>query len=90
MELQLAIKTEIPDWYLDAQCFGTDTGVFFPDGRGESVQKARMESLAKSICDVCIVREACLQHAILNNEPEGVWGGKTQRERDRIRARRGQ
>ena len=39
---------------------------------------------AKAVCDVCPVREDCLEHAITNREHNGVWGGATERERQRI------
>jgi hypothetical protein len=39
---------------------------------------------AKSICDVCPVREQCLVNALLNKEYYGMWGGLTPIERRRI------
>ncbi len=86
MKLLTAIQKEIPDWYDEAQCAGTSTQIFFPEvGRGKSIHTAKMVSLAKSICEVCVVRDACLRHAIEANEKEGIWGGKTTRERKRLR-----
>jgi len=90
MELQLLNKhgvPDVPDWYTEAQCAGTSSEIFFPDGRGESVRYAKMVSIAKSICAVCPVIASCLQHALETNEPDGVWGGKTRRERQRLRVR---
>ncbi len=90
MELLIQTVQEVPEWHLDAQCLGTSSEVFFPDvGRGESIKTARMVSIAKSICRVCVVREACLDHAIEVGESEGVWGGLTPRERKRFRVREG-
>ncbi len=87
MKLLIAIQKEIPDWYDEAQCIGSSTEIFFPQvgGKGESVHTAKMVSLAKSICQACVVREVCLRHAIETNEKEGIWGGKTFRERKRLR-----
>ena len=39
---------------------------------------------AKSVCAVCPVRQACLEHALAHREREGIWGGTTERERRRI------
>jgi hypothetical protein len=40
--------------------------------------------LARETCAACPVREECLQHALVNNETSGIWGGTTDRERQRI------
>ena len=39
---------------------------------------------AKSVCEQCGVRIACLEHALTSREKQGVWGGATERERRRI------
>ena len=39
---------------------------------------------AKAICELCPVREACLEYAISAREKDGVWGGLTARERRRV------
>lgn len=52
--------------------------IFFP-GVGEE----RKSRLAKAICGMCEVREACLRQFI--DEEYGVFGGKTPTERKRIR-----
>lgn len=64
-------------WQNRAACRGVDTNVFFPATEEEA-------DPAKAICDVCPVREACLEHALADREREGVWGGATERERRRI------
>lgn len=43
---------------------------------------------ARRICNVCPVREACLEHALAAPEIHGVWGGTSERERRRIRRER--
>lgn len=42
-------------------------------------------------CDFCPVRLDCLAHGLRAPEPHGVWGGTTERERERMarRLRRG-
>ena len=64
-------------WRSQAACQGLDPDIFYPldDDEGDE---------AKVVCDVCPVREACLEHALGYREKEGVWGGATERERRRI------
>jgi WhiB family redox-sensing transcriptional regulator len=40
---------------------------------------------AKDICANCPVQEDCLDWAMEQQEPYGIWGGLTARERDRLR-----
>ena len=71
-------------WRDLARCRGIDPQVFHP---AEEDDAAAAE--AKSICELCPVREPCLEYAITSREKEGVWGGLTARERRRlIRQRR--
>jgi WhiB family redox-sensing transcriptional regulator len=69
-------------WRQYARCLGADPDLFYPvsDDAGEA---------AKAICAVCPVREPCLEYAVTAREKEGVWGGRTEKERRRlIRQRR--
>lgn len=69
-----------PEWMQYATCWVEDIppDVFFPvDGDGVV--------LPKSICARCPVRKACLEYALANGERHGIWGGKSERERRRIR-----
>lgn len=68
----------IEDWRLDALCAQVDPDAFFP----ESTSPAHT---AKKICSMCRVRPECLNYALENNETEGVWGGKSPRERQALR-----
>lgn len=52
--------------------------LWFPE-RGASVTEA------KAVCRVCPVQAECLQHAIRNSETHGIWGGRSERERRRMR-----
>lgn len=72
------------DWQLRAACRGLDSAVFFhPEGeRGPS--RAGREARAKRVCESCPVRRACLDHALVVQEPYGVWGGLSARERDAL------
>lgn len=64
-------------WRSKAACQGLDPDIFYPLDDEDSDE-------AKAVCDVCPVREACLEHALGYREKEGVWGGATERERRRI------
>ena len=81
--LQL-VAYEPPDpermaWQDRGACRGVDPDVFFPGPK----QNARA---AKKICAECDadVRAECLAYAI-DNEPLGVWGGMSPRERLAVR-----
>lgn len=72
-----------PDfWREGAACFDHPEVDFFaaPDS---SVELTR----AKALCAGCSVREQCLVFAIETNQPDGVWGGLTAKERMRVRRR---
>jgi WhiB family redox-sensing transcriptional regulator len=69
-------------WRQHAACRGIDPDVFHPVSEEDAEE-------AKAICALCPVRQPCLEHALVNREREGVWGGLTDRERRRlIRQRR--
>lgn len=68
-------------WQADAACRDSDPELFFP-GHGEDTRPA------KEVCRTCPVSEACLEYALANGERHGVWGGCSERERDRIRRKR--
>jgi WhiB family redox-sensing transcriptional regulator len=66
-------------------CALVELELHFPErGRG------RQTRAAKQVCAKCEVREACLERAIENREPYGIWGGMTERERhEEIKRRAG-
>ncbi|MHB1432281.1 MAG: WhiB family transcriptional regulator [Streptosporangiaceae bacterium] len=77
--------TGLADWRSQGACLRADPELFFPlSERGPaSTQIAR----AKRICAGCRVRLACLEFALASGEAHGVWGGTSEDERARIRAR---
>lgn len=68
-------------WLNESACRGLDPAIFYPLTDEEADD-------AKSVCSACPVQEACLEHAIGHREHNGVWGGATERERQRIIRRR--
>ena len=39
------------------------------------------QAAARPICGSCPVRRSCLAHALVMNEPDGIWGGFDESER---------
>jgi WhiB family transcriptional regulator, redox-sensing transcriptional regulator len=64
-------------WRQLGACRGLEASIFYPDDDDEALD-------AKSVCEGCSVRVACLEHALATREKVGVWGGATERERRRI------
>ena len=42
---------------------------------------------AKAVCQRCLVRQECLDHAMTHDERHGVWGGHDEDERRAMRKR---
>jgi hypothetical protein len=68
-------------WLSKAKCRGKDTNVFFPN-RGDSTLIAK----ALEFCDPCPVSQECLAYALRTEQEVGIWGGKSARQRDAMRA----
>lgn len=68
-------------WMTFGLCRDMDPAVFFPHDN-----KGTIEALA--ICAQCPVREACLEYALRNHMRYGVWGGTSERERNRLQRQR--
>ncbi len=67
-----------PLWRAQGRCLALDPGTFFPDPP-DSVDAA------VRTCAACPVAGRCLAAALVNGEPEGVWGGTTPAERRAMR-----
>ncbi|MFJ7067530.1 WhiB family transcriptional regulator [Streptomyces sp. NPDC101115] len=64
-------------WSASALCAQVDPGLFFPT-KGNGCPEARR------VCLACPVRAECLAEALDRNEPAGMWGGLTTRERRQL------
>jgi len=73
--------TSAPAWAATAACRGLDPTIFYPATEEDAED-------AKAVCEQCPVQEPCLEHAIEYREHNGVWGGATEKERQRIIRRR--
>lgn len=67
-------------WRSHSSCLGVDPDIFYPTkGQKGGVIEAQR------ICATCPVQGDCLQYAILNREPYGIWGGAGEGRRKALR-----
>lgn len=72
----------VHEFWMDAGlCAQTDPDAFYPE-KGETTRDA------KRICVRCVVSDDCLAYAIRRQEPYGIWGGLSERERRRLTRQR--
>lgn len=72
------------NWRDQAACRHIDADLFFPVGStGDAIAQIQA---AKEVCRSCPAQRACLQFALETNEEAGIWGGKDEEERRRLRA----
>ncbi len=64
-------------WMDDAVCAQVDPELFFPEKNGNSAP-------ARRLCGTCPIAGECLEYALTNREPHGVWGGLTPFERRKL------
>lgn len=81
MLIARAFRIERPPWMArrDPRC--NDPALFFP-------AQGRSAEAAKAVCADCPVVQQCADYALADHGLEGVWGGMTAGERDRIRQQR--
>lgn len=72
------IETDETGWRQRANCRVKDPELFFPE-RGESTRAA------KEVCRCCTVAQFCLEYALRNKIGHGIWGGRSEEERRRLR-----
>ena len=73
--------TDDYSWHEDALCKGLHTDLWFPPALKEerSAPEGAYYSLGKLVCEQCVVRRDC--DAFGENEEQGLWGGRTPKER---------
>lgn len=69
--------TTVPAWMTQAACRGRSERPWYPE-RGES------NRVAVRVCEGCPVKQACLEYALVTQEPYGIWGGVTEVSRRRM------
>lgn len=70
-------------WRDEAACRHTNADLFFPAGNA-GLAAVQIQA-AKAVCRTCPVQEPCLQFAVESNQEAGIWGGKDEEERGRLR-----
>lgn len=79
-----ASRAAQPDtWRKDAACRNMDPAIFFPVGLADEDTP-----MALMTCRGCPVRIECLTTALAVPTTAGIWGGTTEKDRERIRRRR--
>lgn len=96
--VRLLLATLAQDWKERAACRGHERpDIFYPPParadadikRSQSERRRRIiVAEAKSVCRRCPVTEECLEFAESIGDYNGIWGGKTARERGRKRDER--
>lgn len=66
-------------WMTQGACLSRQEIDWFPSGGDTAAAEA-----ATAVCRACAVQERCLDHAVTRHE-YGIWGGATERDRDRLR-----
>jgi WhiB family redox-sensing transcriptional regulator len=64
-------------WWEHAACAWTYPDEWFP-------AKGKSSRVAKRICQRCPVRTECLEYALATGTTEGIWGGMSGRQRQRL------
>jgi len=75
-------------------CAESDPALFFPIDSEDPLYSYKIKSsfpdlaAAKRICGECPLAADCLLYAMKNGIDQGIWGGLTPTERDRLHNRR--
>ena len=88
----------LPPWMSDrrVKCKGI-TSYMYPNQPSSEVAKAKAlcngytyidEDGTEHVEPACPMRRQCLEHAIDHHEPDGVWGGTSERDRRKIQRAR--
>ncbi|MYX16236.1 WhiB family transcriptional regulator [Streptomyces sp. SID8374] len=81
-------EDEAGPWHSEAVCRRDEAGLFFAPSKEPTAARLAREEAAKRVCARCPVMVACREHALMQPEPYGVWGGLTAAERRVALARR--
>lgn len=75
-------------WHAEAVCRRDEAGLFFAPSKEPTAARLSREDAAKRVCARCPVMVECREHALIQPEPYGVWGGLTEDDREAILAGR--
>jgi WhiB family redox-sensing transcriptional regulator len=85
---RVPVRSEAVPWHSEAVCRCDEAGLFFAPSKEPTAARLAREAAAKQVCARCPVMLECREHALLQPEPYGVWGGLTAAERRVVLARR--
>lgn len=69
------------EWMARGRCRDFPSDMFFPTS-------ARGVAQARRVCQLCEVKDVCLEYALAYGVEHGMWGGRSERERRRMRRAR--
>jgi Transcription factor WhiB len=75
------VDSHADDWHRQARCRGMPAETFYTDDYHRGRRRLDHVDHAKRICGSCPVQSRCREYAIRTQEPYGIWGGTTPRER---------
>ncbi|MDN3354059.1 WhiB family transcriptional regulator [Actinomadura sp. DC4] len=74
-------------WMTEGACNDEDPELFFPISASEA--SAEQIQRATAVCAGCGVKAQCLHYALANTIKDGIWGGRTEQQRQSLtRSRR--
>jgi WhiB family redox-sensing transcriptional regulator len=73
-------------WMEFAACTTADPEAWFP-AKGSSTREAKQICNGRKGLRPCPVRSQCLEYALSHDDRFGVWGGKSDRERRKLKRR---
>ncbi|MFD7924191.1 WhiB family transcriptional regulator [Streptomyces sp. NPDC059740] len=85
---RLTARDESDPWHAEAVCRRDEAGLFFAPSKEPTAARLAREEAAKRVCARCPVMIECREHALVQPEPYGVWGGLTAAERRVVLSRR--
>lgn len=75
----VAVDVNAENWTSYALCSEVNPELF------NDLQNKTSVTMAKKVCSECVSRLFCLDYAVINKEPDGVWGGLTPSERKKLK-----
>lgn len=78
------LQDAVEDWRQHAECRYIDPETFFPLNKNNRADEAK----AKAVCQRCPSESSCLKWALDKGMTHGIWGGKSEDEREVLIRRR--
>lgn len=72
------------EWWGQAACRDRNAELFFHSDHERGPSRAMRTAKAKAVCASCPVRTLCLDYALAQPEPYGIWGGMDEQEREQL------